>query len=83
MDSLFLIRKRKYLLLLQLHAAMKISPWVTVFLFCCAHFGVASTEIDSAIMILWLVAGADLLREKSTADWLVAGGWFGVREKYC
>ena len=58
MDSLFLIRKRKYLLLLQLHAAMKISPWVTVFLFCCAHFGVASTEIDSAIMTLfgwWLV----------------------------
>jgi len=23
---------------------------------------------------LWLVAGADLLSEKNTADWLVAGG---------
>jgi len=33
---------------------------------------------------LWLVAGADLLRKKSTIGWLVAGGWcwFGVREKY-
>ena len=31
------------------------------------------------------VAGADLLWEKSTADWLVASGWcwFGVREKHC
>jgi len=30
------------------------------------------------------VAGADLLRKKSTIGWLVAGGWcwFGVREKY-
>ena len=33
---------------------------------------------------LWLVAGADLLWEKSTAGWLVAARWcwFGVREKY-
>jgi len=30
------------------------------------------------------VAGADLLREKNTADWLVTGGWcwIGVREKH-
>ena len=30
------------------------------------------------------MAGADLLRKKSTIGWLVAGGWcwFGVREKY-
>ena len=34
--------------------------------------------------VLWLVAGADLLWEKSTADWLVAAGWcwFGIREKH-
>ena len=24
---------------------------------------------------LWLMAGADLLRENSTTDWLVAGAW--------
>jgi len=34
---------------------------------------------------LWLMAGADLLWEKGTADWLVAGGWcwFSMREQYC
>jgi len=32
--------------------------------------------------VLWPEAGADLLREKSTAGWLVAAGWcwFGMRE---
>jgi hypothetical protein len=31
------------------------------------------------------MAGAGLFREKSTAGWLwlVAGGWFVLREKYC
>jgi len=34
---------------------------------------------------LWLMAGADLLWENNTADWLVAGGWcwFNMREQYC
>ena len=34
---------------------------------------------------LWLVTGADLLWEKSTADWLITACWcwFGVRKKYC
>ena len=34
---------------------------------------------------LWLVTGADLLWENSTADWLIAGGWcwFSMREQYC
>jgi hypothetical protein len=33
----------------------------------------------------WLMAGAGLFWEKSTAGWLrlVAGGWFVLREKYC
>jgi hypothetical protein len=33
----------------------------------------------------WLMAGAGLFWEKSTADWLrlVAGDWFVLREKYC
>jgi hypothetical protein len=33
----------------------------------------------------WLMAGAGLFWEKSTASWfwLVAGGWFVLREKYC
>jgi len=33
-------------------------------------------------VVLWLVAGADLLWEKSTADWLVAGAGL-VWEKNC
>jgi hypothetical protein len=33
----------------------------------------------------WLMAGAGLFWEKSTAGWfwLVAIGWFVLREKYC
>jgi hypothetical protein len=33
----------------------------------------------------WLMAGAGLFWEKSTVGWfwLVAGGWFVLREKYC
>jgi hypothetical protein len=32
----------------------------------------------------WLMAGAGLLREKSTAGWLLmSDDWFVLREKYC
>jgi hypothetical protein len=33
----------------------------------------------------WLMTGAGLFGEKSTAGWLrlVASGWFVLREKYC
>jgi len=41
--------------------------------------------VFAAFAWLWLMAGADLLWENSTADWLVAGGWcwFSMREQYC
>jgi hypothetical protein len=35
--------------------------------------------------LVWLMTGASLFGEKSTAGWLrlVASGWFVLREKYC
>ena len=38
--------------------------------------GLIGAVLDHTVFAwLWLVAGIDLLRENSTADWLVAGGW--------
>jgi len=47
----------------------------------------ANMEIFSRTAVfawLWLVVGANLLWENSTANWLVAGGWcwFSMREQY-
>ena len=38
--------------------------------------------IYTLFVVLSLVAGADLMGEKSTAGWLLTDGWFGVREKH-
>ena len=45
----------------------------------------SGTLSESYRCVRWAVAGANLLRENSTADWLVAGGWcwFSMREQYC
>jgi len=42
-------------------------------------------NIIAVFVWLWLMAGADLLWENNTADWLVAGGWcwFSMKEQYC
>jgi len=34
------------------------------------------TLILTVFVWLWPMTGADLLRENSTADWLVTGGWY-------
>jgi FAD/FMN-containing dehydrogenase len=51
-----------------------------------SHHGSPPYSISSACSVgWWLMAGAGLFWEKSTAGWLrlVAGGWFILREKYC
>jgi hypothetical protein len=44
-----------------------------------------STPCFASSLFGWLMAGAGLFRENSTAGWLrlVAAGWFVLREKYC
>jgi hypothetical protein len=37
--------------------------------------------ITACLVGWWLMAGAGLFWEKSS--WLIAGAWFGLREKYC
>jgi len=49
------------------------------------HHKCSSPRAEPLFAWLWLVADANLLWAKSTADWLVAGSWcwFGVRENHC
>ena len=49
------------------------------------HHKCSSPGAEPLFVWLWLAADANLLWEKSTADWLLAGSWcwFGVREKHC
>ena len=49
-------------------------------------YAMSCFDLTNAVFVwLWLMVGADLLRENNTADWPVAGGWcwFSMRGQHC